>query len=104
MTLCQMFNGSPGLAVVVVCALYSLGLGSVVGDADTVPQEGPGCPCCSIANEIDGVNVGNICEFTILEELYVEATHYCSGYPAIMNKLNTLRALAAMRCVNSNKL
>ena len=86
-----MFNGFPALAVVVVCALYSLG--SVVGDADSVPQEGPGCPCCSIANEIDGANEENICFFKIgldLDELYEEATHYCSDYPAIINKFKPL--------------
>ena len=72
--------------MVVVSALYFLG--SVVGDAETVPEEGPGCPCCSIVNAIDGVNVGNVCEFTILNELYEEATHYCSDYPAIINCQN----------------
>merc|ERR1711875_164490 len=103
----MMFNGFPALAVVVVCALYFLGC--VVGD-DTVPQEWhgqAGCPCCSIGNAIDGVNVGNICSIAgrELDELYEEARHYCPNDSDLINKLESLRALAAMKqCVNLNKL
>ena len=95
-----MFNGFPALAVVVVCSLYSLGC--VVGDTDTVPQEWHSCPCCSIANAIEGANEGDICLFIIglvLNELYVEATHNCPDNSDLINNLETLLKEAAI-CKN----
>ena len=102
-----MFNGFPALAVVVVCALYFLGC--VVGD-DTVPQE-EWAVCRSIIHNtiaIEGIfEKGNICSIAgrELDELYEEARHYCPNDSDLINKLESLRALAAMKqCVNLNKL